>query len=97
MAESAPTTLQLQLRLAVNLFAVTALPFQLGLLGQSLASFLAYVVGMGSVLALAEQPSRLSLLLSRPDVRAYLQVRVVLVLVCGALPYLLGVLAQAET
>lgn len=83
-------TLEWQLRLAINLFVVTVPPAFLGVIGQPPLSFLLYAVGIGTALTLSEQPSFARAILARADVRSYLQVRVALVLLSGAVPYLLG-------
>ena len=85
-------TLEWQLRFATNLFVVTVPPAYLGLSQQPLLSFLVYALGVGVALTLSEQPSFARDFLARSDVRSYLQVRVALVLLCGAVPYLVGIM-----
>lgn len=80
----------LLLPLAVNFVAMVILPARLGLSGVSVPAFLAYAALGGALLTLAEDFRYLRTLFSRRDVRSYLLVRIVIVVVVGAVPFIVA-------
>ena len=70
-----------------NLVIVAVLPMRLGLLGTPLWFFMAYAVVAGCVLALTESLDFARELVFRPDVRAYVLVRIMIVALVGLMPF----------
>ena len=74
----------------MNVFLVAVFPATIGFVGAPLWSFLGYAVVAGIVLTLVEDVSFVRTVFERADVRGYLKVRIVLVMVCGIIPFLIG-------
>lgn len=75
---------------AVNCVVMLILPARLGLAGVSVAAFLAYAAFSGALLTLAGDFRYLRTIFSRPDVRGYLLVRIVIVVIVGAVPFVIA-------
>jgi hypothetical protein len=73
-----------------NLVIVAVLPMRLGLLGTPLWFFMAYAVVAGCVLALTESLDFAREMIFRPDVRAYVLVRIMIVGLVGLIPFTTG-------
>jgi hypothetical protein len=73
-----------------NLLAVTVLPLALGRSQTGVSGFALYAAATGLVLTMMEDTRILQALVTRSDVRAYLQVRVVLAAALAIGPYLTG-------
>ena len=69
---------------------VAVLPMRLGLLGTPLWFFMAYAVVAGCVLALTESLDFARKMVFRPDVRAYVLVRIMIVGLLGLIPFTIG-------
>lgn len=80
----------LLLPLAVNFVAMVVLPARLGLSGVSVATFIAYAALSGALLTLAGDLRFLRSMFSRRDVRSYLFVRIVIVAIVGAVPFIVA-------
>lgn len=80
----------LVLPLAVNFVAMVVLPARLGLSGVSVATFIAYAALSGALLTLAGDLRFLRSMFSRRDVRSYLLVRIAIVAVVGAIPFIVA-------
>ena len=78
------------LPLAVNFVAMVILPARLGLSGVSVATFLVYAALSGALLTLAGDFRYLRTIFSRSDVRSYLLVRIVIVVIAGAVPFVVA-------
>jgi len=73
-----------------NFVIVAVLPMRLGLLGTPLSFFMAYAVHAGCVLAPTESFGFAREMLFRPDVRAYVLVRIMIVALVGLIPFTIG-------
>lgn len=80
----------LLLPFVVNFVAMVILPARLGLSGVSIATFLAYAALSGALLTLAGDLRYLRTMFSRRDVRGYLLVRIVIVAIAGAVPFIVA-------
>lgn len=80
----------LLLPFVVNFAVMVILPARLGLSGVPVATFLAYAVLSGALLTLAGNFRYLRTMFSRRDVRSYLLVRVVIVAIVGAVPFIVA-------
>jgi hypothetical protein len=78
------------LRWIGNVSAVTLLPMYLGVSGEPLWLFLIYAVVAAVVLTLAEDPDYFGMLRARPDVRCYVQARMLLTVLFGLLTFTLA-------
>jgi len=78
------------LPLAVNFVVMVILPARLGLSGVSTATFLVYAALSGALLTLAGDVRYLRAIFSRRDVRSYLLVRIVIVAIVGAIPFIVA-------
>lgn len=78
------------LPLAVNFVAMVILPARLGLSGVSVTTFLVYSALSGALLTLAGDLRYLRAMFSRRDVRGYLLVRIVIVAIVGAVPFVVA-------
>ena len=73
-----------------NILAIAVLPFKLGISNASAILFLSYCMLCGAVLTFAEDSRFIIIAADRSDVRGYLLVRVVMTLVLGSGPFLIG-------
>jgi hypothetical protein len=73
-----------------NFVIVAVLPMRLELLGTPLWFFMAYAVVAGCVLALTESLDFAREMVFRPDVRAYVLVRIMIVGLLGLIPFTIG-------
>lgn len=80
----------LLLPLVVNFVAMVILPARLGLSGVSISTFLAYAALSGALLTLAGNFQYLRTMFLRRDVRSYLLVRIAIVAVVGAIPFIVA-------
>lgn len=80
----------LLLPLVVNFVAMVILPARLGLSGVSISTFLAYAALSGALLTLAGNVQYLRTMFLRRDVRSYLLVRIAIVTIIGAVPFIVA-------
>lgn len=80
----------LLLPLVVNFAAMVILPARLGLSGVSIPTFLAYAALSGALLTLAGNFQYLRTMFLRRDVRSYLLVRIAIVAIVGAIPFIVA-------
>jgi hypothetical protein len=80
----------LLLPFVVNFAVMVILPARLGLLGVSTATFLIYAALSGALLTLAGDFQYLRTIFWRRDVRGYLLVRIAIVAIVGAVPFIVA-------
>ncbi|MBB5712953.1 hypothetical protein FHT02_004215 [Sphingomonas xinjiangensis] len=82
--------IEIVLRCVGNLIVIGALPFRLGHLGAPLWYLPIYAAVAGLMLTVAEDFSFARELFLRADVRSYMRVRIAIIAVLGAMPFVAG-------
>ncbi len=88
-------TIEIVLRWVGNLIVIGVLPFRLGQMGAPLWYLPIYAVIAGLMLTIAEDLRFAREMFSRADVRGYTRVRIALITVLGATPFVGGMALHA--